>query len=574
MTISQVELYDKQQQEARADFGPNKGLQSMSDMKKRLEAFKAAKKVSKSLHVKISKKAEESIPGDIEVNKRSSRWDNTEAMEEQSMKPLDLIRKYVRMKKNVELRDGKVFFGELSFISDMKTNLTISRGPGELTDYYTMGCLAYFIRNIRDDHPEYVRKCICDKIQCVRRVDRDNIMAYLTGEKDFVLNLDSGVSSEYGGSTASQHPTRSESRDIVNIDMRKRSRSRSKSRDRRKRRRSRSRSRSRDRRRSSRSRDRGRWSRSKSQDRNLERSRASRERGGREMGYNPDNPTSSPNQTLQESQRPTFVQFGDNSQSGFNSFDQRPSFDQRGGNGFDQRPSDTCFNQRAIGYPVGFGNKDLGGGGYDQRISEGFVQRSLNPQAFSGFDQRSQNMNSFEFDQRENSRSHFSQFQSNNDSMFKERSSQGMDSRSSRGNEISQIERSQMNQESDFSEYDAPSESQQQWRGSIDKLSNQRQNFGRDRIKNIQEDQSGRHRSFVSSDFEEFGGGDMRQQFMDSERDDINQRSINNDVEVRDTDVGDTVTAADDNRASNLGPMFVIGQNNSSKSSAPAPRRW
>merc|ERR1719452_468539 len=100
-----------------------------------------------------------------------------------------------------------------------------------------------------------------------------------------------------------------------------------------------------------------------------------------------------------------------------------------------------------------------------------------------------------------------------------------------------------MNQESDFSEYDAPSESQQQWRGSMDKLSNQRQNFGRDRIKNIQEDQSGRHRSFVSSDFEEFRGGDMRQQFMDSEGDDIsfrgNQRSINNDVEVRDTDMED-----------------------------------
>ena len=79
----------------------------------------------------------------------------------------------------------------------------------------------------------------------------------------------------------------------------------------------------------------------------------------------------------------------------------------------------------------------------------------------------------------------------------------------------------------------------------------------------------------MSSDFDEYGGGDMRQQFMASERDDIsyrgNQRSINNDVEVRDTDVGDTATG-DDNRASNLGPMFVIGQNNSSKSSAP--RRW
>ena len=288
------------------------------------------------------------------------------------------------------------------------------------------------------------------------------------------------------------------------------------------------------------------------------------------MGYNPDHPTSSPNQTFQDSLRPSFAQFGENPKSGFNSFDQRPSFDQRGGNGFDQRPSDHCFNQRAIGYPASFGKEDLGGGGFDQRISDGFDQRSLNPQAFSGFDQRSQNSSSG-FDHRENSLSQFDQFQSNSDSRFEERLSQEMDSRSSWGNARSQMERRLMNQESDFSEYDAPSESQQQWRGSMDQVSNQRQ----DRIKNIQDDQSGRHRNFVSSDFDEYGGGDMRQQFMASERDDIsfrgNQRSINSDVEVRDTDEGDTATG-DDNRASNLGPMFVIGQNNSSKSSAP--RRW
>ena len=66
-TISQVELYDKQQQEARADFGSNKGLQSMSDMKKRLEAFKAAKNVNKSLQDKISK-SKGSSPDVIEVN--------------------------------------------------------------------------------------------------------------------------------------------------------------------------------------------------------------------------------------------------------------------------------------------------------------------------------------------------------------------------------------------------------------------------------------------------------------------------------------------------------------------------
>ena len=126
----------------------------MSDMKKRLEAFKAAKNVNKSLQDKISKKGKEVSPDVIEVNdSRSSRWDNTDAMEEQSMKPVDLIRKYVRMKRNIELRDGKVYFRELSFSSGVKTNLTISRSPGELTDYYTVGCLAYFIKNISDDHP-------------------------------------------------------------------------------------------------------------------------------------------------------------------------------------------------------------------------------------------------------------------------------------------------------------------------------------------------------------------------------------------------------------------------------------
>ena len=553
----------------------------MSDMKKRLEAFKAAKNVNKSLQDKVSnKKTKESSPDIIEVNdNKRSRWDNTDALEEQSMKPVDLIRKYVRMNRNIDLRDGKVYFQEISFSSGVKTNLTISRGPGEVTDYYTVGCLAYFIKNIGDDHPEYVRKCICDKIQCVRRVDRDNIMAYLTGEKDFVLNLDNGVNSEYGGSTVMLNPSSlSQSREILNVDLRKRTRSRSKSRERGKRRRSRSRSRSRDRRRRSRSRDRERRSRSRSRNRNRERGKSPRERVDRDVGYNPDDPTSSPNKTFQNNQRPTsdhrdgphVAQFGQNTQSGFNSFDQRPSFDQRSGNGFDQRPSDTGFNQRSIRYPVGFGQKDMdmGGGGFEQRISEGLDQRVLNPQAFSGFDQRSQNMNSASgFDQRENRVSRFNPFERNNDSRFNERSSQEMDSRGSWGNERSQMERSQMNQESDFSEYDAPSESQKQWGDSMDKSSNQRQEFGRGRINNgREEDQSGRHRNFQSSDFDEYGGGDMRQNFMNSDSFSSGKQR-NNDEEAKATDEGDGA----DNGGSNLGPMFVIGQNSSK---ASAPRRW
>ena len=100
----------------------------MSDMKKRLEAFKAAKSIDKTLKDKISKKVKETSPDIIEVNdNRSFRWDNTEALEERSMTPLDLIRKYVKMNRNIEIREGKVYFRELSFMSGMKTNLRISR---------------------------------------------------------------------------------------------------------------------------------------------------------------------------------------------------------------------------------------------------------------------------------------------------------------------------------------------------------------------------------------------------------------------------------------------------------------
>ena len=62
----------------------------MSDMKKRLEAFKAAKSIDKTLKDKISKKVKETSPDIIEVNdNRSFRWDNTEALEERAMTPLD-----------------------------------------------------------------------------------------------------------------------------------------------------------------------------------------------------------------------------------------------------------------------------------------------------------------------------------------------------------------------------------------------------------------------------------------------------------------------------------------------------
>ena len=256
-----VEAYDKQQQELRSELAPNKGILAMADMKKRLEAFKAAKKIDqKILHPERNKKIQQTgsnTPDIIEINDNDNssagRWDKTESVEEQGMDPLDLIRKYVKLQRKIVLSDDlkTVFFRQLSYPSDTLTKLKISKNPGEGVDHYTVGCLAYFIQNMNDDHPEYVRKCISQNIKCVRRPDRVNVQQYLTGMKDFVLNLDNEIS-EYGSGSSSQRASEGNYRDTGRRNTRRQSRSRSRSSSReRSRRRSRSpsrRSRSRDRR--------------------------------------------------------------------------------------------------------------------------------------------------------------------------------------------------------------------------------------------------------------------------------------------------------------------------------------
>ena len=261
------------------------------------------------------------------------------------------------------------------------------------------------------------------------------------------------------------------------------------------------------------------------------------------------------------------AQFGQNPQSNFNSFDHRPSFDQRGGNGFDQRPPDTGFDQRSVGNTSGFDQRQMGGG-FDQRMSGAFQQRSLNPQAFSGFDQRPHNLEAISaFDQRDNisnNMTRFNQFQSDDERRVNNRGSQEVDSRGSWSNAISQMQSSRLHMESDFSEYDSPSHSQQQWRGAEDSIGmDQRSHFGQERSNETQADQSGRHRN---SNLDKYGGGNQSQQFMNSGEFPFSaERSSNKEA----NDAGDSDGA--NNGGSNLGPMFVIGQNNSKSS---APRRW
>ena len=422
--VNPVELYDRQQQEARAEFGANKGLQAMSDMKKRLEAFKAAKNVNQNMKSKSKSRFDQTTsvrsdsPDIIEVNDNSQfRWDNTEALEERAMTPLDLMRKYVKLHRKIDIRDGKVFFRELSFPAGLKTRLRISRQPGEEPDHYTVGCLAFFVLHLTDDHPEYVRKCICDKVQCVRRVDRDNVQQYLTGVKDFVLNLDSGAAAgagvtEYGGDITDTGSRSSRTRDSSRDRERRRSRSRSTdrrggSRETRSRNRTRSRSRDRDRSRRSGDRERGRRSRSRSRD------SRHRHRSGEDRAYNPANPTVSPTRPPQMWSEPPRSMLDPGQREGFglsqgpglaansrmmmNGFDQRSGFDQRPGpgpgtggggggmvsrSGFDQRP----VSSERSGFDQRLNNID-GRSGFDQR-SGNFDGRPAMSEARSGFDQR------------------------------------------------------------------------------------------------------------------------------------------------------------------------------------------
>merc|ERR1719347_69358 len=197
--IDTLAQFERQAKETTPGEDKAKGLVSMSDMKKRLDAFKAAKNIEAKMKKdklvkKVSKQIREPSPEIIEVNENAKSWENKrEVEEERGMSPLELLRKYTMSKRKIAERDGLVYFREISFPKSCRTNMKIQK-PSEVTgggkEYYSLGCLLHFLDNIHMDHPEYVRKCISDEQECVRRNDRGAIRDYLFGAKEYVLNLD------------------------------------------------------------------------------------------------------------------------------------------------------------------------------------------------------------------------------------------------------------------------------------------------------------------------------------------------------------------------------------------------
>merc|ERR1719350_1125408 len=263
------------------------------------------------------------------------------------------------------------------------------------------------------DHPEYVRKCINAKLKAVRGPDRMNIQDYLTGQKNYVINLENLSHRElnpelFGGEAFAPEKLRrgvqvnKSTGEVVAVRKTeaelKLDRWKEKNlaaagaavvlEDDQRSSTSRSRTKSPGRRRRSRSRSSGRRKRSRSRSPSDYRS---------ETSSAPRAPPAPPPPALSGAKRSRFDQGpqstadqasensrwngGGGGPQRQNRFDQRDNgpdqrgggaFDQRAGNGFDQRSAGGAFDQR--------GN----GGAFDQRGTSSFDQRGNG----GAFDQR------------------------------------------------------------------------------------------------------------------------------------------------------------------------------------------
>ena len=70
------------------------------------------------------------------------------------------------------------------------------RAGGKEKEYYTVGCLLYFLKNEHMVHPEYVKQAGGENVHVVRRPDRKVLQEYLKNEKpstDALKKIDKSV---------------------------------------------------------------------------------------------------------------------------------------------------------------------------------------------------------------------------------------------------------------------------------------------------------------------------------------------------------------------------------------------
>jgi len=95
---------------------------------------------------------------------------------------LSLLRQFTIEGKHIEERDDQIIFNEFSWNKDSLTNFISYSAERKEKEYYSLGCLLYFLKNENLSHPKYVQQSAADKVPVVRRPDRRTLLEYLHGK--------------------------------------------------------------------------------------------------------------------------------------------------------------------------------------------------------------------------------------------------------------------------------------------------------------------------------------------------------------------------------------------------------
>ncbi|XP_050302421.1 parafibromin-like [Anthonomus grandis grandis] len=107
--------------------------------------------------------------------------------------PLTLLREYNMNQMEIIEKDGRIYFGDLSWPKDVETRYimwTEPRYANAPKKYYTLQTLLHILKNKSLIHPAYARKAESEGIPAVRRPDRVPLLAYLNGKTDTSPSID------------------------------------------------------------------------------------------------------------------------------------------------------------------------------------------------------------------------------------------------------------------------------------------------------------------------------------------------------------------------------------------------
>lgn len=106
--------------------------------------------------------------------------------------PLSILRLYNSDKKEIVERDDQIIFDDFAWPKTAKTNYLIwgTGKDGVQKDYYTLDCILFLLKNVSLAHAMYVRQAAAANVPVVRRPDRKDLLAYLTGEIQSSASID------------------------------------------------------------------------------------------------------------------------------------------------------------------------------------------------------------------------------------------------------------------------------------------------------------------------------------------------------------------------------------------------